>query len=140
MPIRYVKHIHRSMLLAEPTWLWLFGDNLLRAGFGGQAREMRGEPNAVGIPTKREPSMRPEAFFSDADYDAYLDARAHDLYRLQRHLQNGGTVVLPADGIGTGRARLRQTAPKIWDQLREDLRALEASASTPALPDGEGGR
>jgi len=132
MPIRYEKRVTRDMLLAEPTWLWVFGDNLKRTGLGGQAKEMRGEPNAVGIPTKKEPSMHPVAFFRDWDLDAYLDARAHDLYRLQRHLRGGGTVVLPADGLGTGRAALKLSAPKIWEQLQEDIQVLKASASLPS--------
>ena len=36
-----------------------------RIGFGGQAKEMRGEPNAISVATKWEPSNRPNAFFSD---------------------------------------------------------------------------
>ena len=135
MPIHREKVITRDMLRASPQALFVFGDNLRRAGKGGQAAEMRGEPNAVGIPTKKEPSMHPVAFFKDHDLDAYLNARAHDLYRLQRHLEAGGRVVLPADGIGSGRARLKQTAPAIWRQVQEDIAALEATPS-PALRSG----
>jgi len=32
-----------------------------RIGFGGQAKEMRGEPNAISVATKWEPSNRPNA-------------------------------------------------------------------------------
>lgn len=138
MPIRYERHITRDMLRGEPETLFVFGDNLRRAGLGGQAKEMRGEPNAIGIPTKREPSMHPVAFFQDGDLDAYLDARAHDLYRLVRHLRDGGTIVMPAEGIGTGRARLHQTAPAVWRQLQEDLYALKAAAEPSALPASAG--
>jgi len=53
MGIRTEKHITRQMLRAEPGTLWVFGDNLQRKGLGGQAKEMRGEPNAIGIPTKK---------------------------------------------------------------------------------------
>lgn len=129
MPIRYEKHITRAMLRAEPETLWVFGDNLRRKGLGGQAAEMRGEPNAIGIPTKREPGMHPVDFFTDGDLAAYEDARAHDLMRLAQHLMNGGAVVLPADGIGTGRARLKQSAPAVWAQLQEDLQGLAAAAA-----------
>lgn len=139
MPIRYEKRITRDMLRAEPETLFLFGDNLQRRGLGGQAKEMRGEPNAVGIPTKKAPSMHPCDMYKDADLGAYLDARAHDVMRLSRHLMDGGTVVLPADGLGTGRAQLKQSAPAIWSQLQEDLTALKAAAEyafTPSRAEG----
>lgn len=42
--IEYRDHITRAMLRAEPEKLFVFGDNFVRTGFGGQAKEMRGEP------------------------------------------------------------------------------------------------
>lgn len=128
MPIRREKAITRAMLRASPETLFVFGDNLQRKGLGGQAAEMRGEPNAVGIPTKRHPGMLPWCFFDDGDLDAYLEARIHDLYRLIKHLEADGLVIIPADGLGTGRARLAQTAPKVWAQLMDDMAALAAVA------------
>lgn len=69
MSFRYVKYITRQMMRAEPTTLFVFGDNLAQVGYGGQAKEMRGEPNAVGIPTKRKPSRTaPDEFFTDNVY------------------------------------------------------------------------
>lgn len=138
MPIRTERFITRAMLKAEPDTLFVFGDNLERRGLGGQAKEMRGEPNAVGIPTKRAPGMHPVDFFTDRDLDAYLDARFAALTRLDFHLEAGGSVVLPADGLGTGRARLKQTAPAIWQQLQADLAVLHENARratvTPSAP------
>ena len=58
--IIYQKFIYRSDLKANPSVLYLFGDNLQRVGLGGQAKEMRGEPNAVGIATKKAPDNKPE--------------------------------------------------------------------------------
>ncbi|MEE7460667.1 hypothetical protein MFUR16E_04635 [Methylobacterium fujisawaense] len=126
MPIRYEKHITRAMLQAEPHALWVFGDNLLRKGYGGQAKEMRGEPNAVGIATKRKPALTPDAFFSDADVDTFVRHAKPVFERLGDHLRNGGTVVLPEDGIGTGRAQLRERAPAVWNELEGALKGLEA--------------
>jgi len=54
--------IYRKDLKNNPDVLYLFGDNLVQKGFGGQAKEMRGEPNAEGIPTKKLPSMEAKAF------------------------------------------------------------------------------
>lgn len=75
--IEYRKFITRQMLRDEPEKLFVFGDNFGRVGFGGQAKEMRGEPNAVGVLTKRFPSMVHAAFLTDDDYDNWQIGRAH---------------------------------------------------------------
>jgi len=49
MPILYQDQIKRDDLRAHPDRIYLFGDNVARQGRGGQAKEMRGEPNALGI-------------------------------------------------------------------------------------------
>jgi hypothetical protein len=50
------------------TTIFLFGDNMQRTGLGGQAKEMRNEPNAFGVPTKWKPTMQDDAFFTDDDF------------------------------------------------------------------------
>ncbi|TFZ54475.1 hypothetical protein E4V01_25170 [Methylorubrum sp. Q1] len=100
--VRYEGRITRPMLQAERGTLFVFGDNLQRRGRGGQAAEMRGEPNAVGIPTKRAPSMDDSAFFTDADFDDFRDAAAPAFALLRAHAEGGGAIVWPADGVGTG--------------------------------------
>lgn len=114
MTFRIEKHITRAMMRAEPRTLFAFGDNIGRKGYGGQAREMRGEPNAVGIPTKWLPSMSEDAFFKDSDFDRVRAAIEVPLGRLAQHLANGGVVVWPEDGIGTGLAELQMRAPRIY--------------------------
>ena len=47
----------REDLKANPTALFVFGDNYLGVGYGGQAFSARGEPNAVGVITKYSPSQ-----------------------------------------------------------------------------------
>ncbi len=131
MPIRFERRITREMVRAEPEALFVFGDNLARAGYGGQAREMRGETNVVGIPTKRSPSMAPGAFFTDADLPAFLMAATPPFQSLAQHLARGRAVVMPADGIGTGLADLQRRAPRIWASLQRALARLEAIEPTP---------
>ena len=109
------------MLIAEPTSLFVFGDNAQRRGLGGQAKEMRGEHNAVGIPTKHSPSMHQGSFFIDSDLDYFIEISRSDFKRLFYHTNYGGTVVWPLDNIGTGLARLPERAPKIF-QLIEDMK------------------
>lgn len=111
--IIYQKFIFRDDLRRNPNVLYLFGDNMERVGLGGQAKEMRGEPNAVGIATKRRPSMSEGEFFSDDDYDEVIATMRHDMKPAIEHLKRGGVVVIPTDGLGTGLSELPQRAPEI---------------------------
>ncbi len=119
--IEYRKLILRSDLQNNRDKLFVFGDNAARRGYGGQAREMRGEPNAVGIVTKRTPSMDEEAFFTDEDFAFFMSESITDFRRLRKFK---GTIVWPASDIGTGLAQLKERALMIWDaipQLKQEL-------------------
>ncbi len=129
MPIIRQKFIRRADLQAHPDRLYVFGDNHQRKGLGGQAREMRGEPNAVGIVTKWTPSTVPAAYFDDRDYDKVIVLIDRDLQPIRDALAAGKTVVLPEDGIGTGLARLAESAPRINAWLQSTLAAIESDAS-----------
>ncbi len=119
--ILYQHQIVRADLKANHAALYVFGDNVQRIGLGGQAREMRGEPNAVGIPTKRSPHV----YFRDDDYDEAVASMQTAFNRLANHLLlAGGVIVFPALGIGTGLANLPSQAPKIWNYLNAKLHAL----------------
>lgn len=113
--------ITRQMLRNEPDKIFLFGDNLLKVGLGGQAAEMRGEPNAIGIPTKRAPSMSPESFFSDDDYIDNIRAIDDAI----GSIPPGKIIVLPQYGLGTGRANLQQKAPRTYAYLQNKLNEIE---------------
>lgn len=113
--IEFRNFITRELLRAERDNLFVFGDNMERTGLGGQAREMRGEPNAVGLVTKRSPSNAEVAFLSNSDLPDVLFCVASDVTRLHKHLEEGGTVIWPRAGIGTGLASLREKAPAIAD-------------------------
>jgi hypothetical protein len=119
------KRIYREDLRANPGILYLFGDNLLRVGLGGQAAEMRGEPNAVGVATKKAPGMRESDFFTDDDYDKNILGFAKDLRRAFEHAQRDGVVVLPYDGLGTGLSELPQRAPKTYRFLEDAIERLD---------------
>lgn len=123
--IEFRKYITRSMLSSERSTLFVFGDNIERKGRGGQAKEMRGELNAVGIPTKRSPAMSSIAFFTDRDFEEWRQASLSDWRRLFAHAKDGGKIVWPADGIGTGLARLQECAPTIAAAIDRNLAALE---------------
>lgn len=120
MPVMFRRWITREMLQGEREKLFVFGDNLARVGLGGQAKEMRGEPNAVGLPTKRSPWV----YLEDDDCFEVERACGAEWARLMNHVTAGGTIVWPADGIGTGLAKLREKAPRIADMYDTFLEAL----------------
>lgn len=124
MPIRTQKWITRDDLMTHRDWLFVFGDNMEGIGLGGQAKEMRYETNAVGIPTKWRASNEPSAYFSDADLPAVRGLIERRFDRLTRYLERGGVVVLPEAGLGTGRARLATKAPKILAMINAQIRGL----------------
>lgn len=121
MTLLYIKKYTRAYIQAHPDWLFVFGDNLARAGYGGQAKEARGEPNAIGITTKKAPNMTPDAFLTDANYDAWFAGERPTFNRLYDAAKAGRTIIWPLDGIGTGLARLEQKAPQIWQEI-ENIR------------------
>jgi hypothetical protein len=117
-----------SLCQRHPETTFVFGDNLLGFGKGGQAI-IRSEPNAFGIPTKRKPSMAPGSFFeegSDSDLDAVLAA----LNVLWTRLENDLIVVIPvnAEGevsLGLERAELRERAPSIYNTIANHVREMQ---------------
>lgn len=120
----------RSLIKANPTTLFVFGDNLARVGFGGQAAEARGCPNAVGIPTKISPS---EYIFDDmveADLDRFKIPIIQAFVILRQHLRSGGNIVWPKDGVGTGLARLPTTAPRLHKAIEGCKELVFADASS----------
>lgn len=111
------EHIRREDVRAEPDKIFLFGDNLKQSGFGGQAKEMRGEVNARGIPTKKEPANRETSFFTDKEFSA--NKRAID--EAFGKIPPGKIIVVPKGGIGTGLANLEVKAPRTFAYLNEKL-------------------
>ena len=129
MPLERIRRFRREDIRANPGKLYVFGDNMARRGLGGQARDCRGEPNAVGVPTKWAPRMDPAAFFSDDDLLKIAPEIRLSFERINGHLKSGGVVCWPEDGIGTGLAELSRRAPAIWTFLQGCIEDMEAAAN-----------
>lgn len=133
------KFINRCDLQDNPDILYVFGDNLFRVGMGGQAAEMRGEPNAFGIATKKTPSHNPEDFFRDNKETMLILEREFQTLRVTLkqvveveddlcaiHRRNKWkAVVIPTDGIGTGLSKMPQYCPKALEYIEEQFKLLE---------------
>ena len=120
----FQKFIYREDLKNNPSVLYLFGDNDLREGIGGQARQMRGEPNSKGIRVKRFPKRERDAYYSDKEYKNNIMKINQDLLYVESVLQRGEIVIIPTDGIGTGLARLKEFAPKTLEYLQKRLKEI----------------
>ena len=118
-PVYYSKFINREDLQLNPNCLFVFGDNTERYGLGGQAKSMRGEPNAHGIATL----WRPGKYFEDKDYDQIVSILDFDLGKLAGLIQvrKPRSIVFPMCGIGTGLAYMELHAPKAYDYLCSQL-------------------
>jgi len=130
--VRRQKFVTREQVRADRSVFYLFGDNMEGKGFGGQAKAMRGESNAIGVPTKWSPDMRVRSFFTDDDalnrnvFHAICDAFAH----AEQALLDGHDVVIPEDGLGTGLAELPTRAPKVFDIIQNYIAHLERQSVT----------
>jgi hypothetical protein len=132
MPVLIQEYIYRKDLKEHPEFLYLFGDNAARFGLGGQAKEMRGEPNAVGIRTKWTPHTNNKAYFNDKDYDKIVKMLNDDFEIPFQYIELGGTVVIPKYGLGSGLSKLPELAPKCNAYLQDLLIHLISQAG-PAL-------
>lgn len=123
--------VTRQDLRDNPETLYLFGDNMLRQGMGGQAGAMRGEPNAVGVPTKWAPGMNNEDFFTDAVVTSPGFAQEHINRAFEQavaHLMLGQDVAIPADGLGTGLSELPSRAPAVLKAIDDWISWLQVLA------------
>ena len=107
-----------EMCLNNKDKIYVFGDNSMRTGKGGQA-QIRGCSNVIGVVTKKSPSKSDNAFFDDS-FDSF-DLILNDLKLLywyhKNKLYDNRTMVFPKDGLGTGLSELPTRAPFIYKQL-----------------------
>lgn len=125
MPLLVQKWITREEIQANPDKIYVFGDNDARVGFGGQAKEMRGEPNTVGVRTKRAPTYRSVDFYYDKDFDENCLKIDQDMMKIRDYLKQGKIVVWPEAGVGTGIAKLSENAPNTLAAIENWLKILK---------------
>jgi hypothetical protein len=127
MPVLRKKWISREDCreFSGSGWIFVFGDNEERRGKGGQAAEMRDEPNAIGIRTKRKPDFSEDAFWSDADFIKYRRMIDEDLRPIESAVKDGVVVVMPSAGVGSGLSNMSTKCPKLFRYLNKRINELE---------------
>lgn len=116
--------ISRDIVRSNPKTLYLFGDNDIRKGLGGQAKEMRGEFNTIGISTKKLPNNNENAFKTDLEFEENKNIIDNDIQRVIEAWNTGlyNKIVIPQ--IGVGLAKLPEKAPKTFDYLQNKFKEL----------------
>lgn len=134
----FMPMITRDFVRKHPHAIFVFGDNTHRTGSRGQAGEMRGEPNAIGVATKFAPGRAPGDYFED-DHWASRKALNDDIDLVQAAFNAGKTIYVPRDGLGTGLSELPQRAPGLYGLLVERFKAMskECPWEAPARPAGQ---
>lgn len=105
------------------NWLFVYGDNDIHIGNGGQAI-IRDEPNTIGVPTKKLPSMSKKAFYTDAELEdnkKKINAAFRDIQSRSKYYDH---VVFPEDGLGTGLAMLPTYAPQTLEHINKRIKII----------------
>lgn len=129
------KIIIKFDVLKNDRTLYLFGDNDVRQGLGGQAKEMRGELNTIGISTKKLPNNSETSFKTDAEFEENARIITEDINKAIAEWNTGkyDNVIIPP--IGVGLANLPEKAPKTYAFLQSEFKRLEDVVNT--TPDSE---
>ena len=119
----------RDKVAADACAVYLFGENYAqeKGGYVPRATQavIRGLPNAIGIPTKNDPDTLGDSFLSDEQFTQFQKST---IKALEKAMRSDKVIVIPADGIGTGAARLSLVAPKCAAFLGGALNTLAIAA------------
>lgn len=110
---------------STPNSLYVFGDNNVGIGKGGQAI-IRDLPNTIGIPTKKYPSCNKSSYYNDAeiaDNIVHIDKAIQSILKRSKDYKE---IVFPADGLGTGLSELPRRAPKTFAYLVDAVEKLKS--------------
>lgn len=126
----YAGHWTREEVEGQSDKVYLFGDNTddrvntHHVPISTQA-VIRGLPNAIGIDTKKNRGVSADSYFTDADFDTF---KTQVDYAIEKAKSSGKTIVIPEDGIGTGKAMLEKKAPRLFDYLQKELKKLQSQS------------
>ena len=112
-------------LVRENTNIYfVFGDNLIKQGKGGQAI-IRDFKNTIGVPTKKYPSNHKKSFMTDEELEQNKKVINTAFAKIKTKLREGYYIALPVNGLGTGLAKLSEKAPKTNEHLLKKLEKLK---------------
>ena len=122
----------RQDVASQTSKVFLFGDNTndrVNTHYVPTMTQavIRGLDNAIGIDTKKNRGTSEDSYFTDEDFDTF---KAQVDEAIQKAIDSGKIIVIPEGGIGTGKAQLKERAPKLFSYLQDKLSSLRESAGT----------
>jgi len=101
--------ITEEFLNSEPDSYFVFGDNLIRQGYGGAAI-LRDHPQAIGFVTKKFPDNRDTSFYHVEEYESFF---FDELENLKKRIETEKDKTFYISQLGGGLANRY----KIWEIL-----------------------
>lgn len=119
MEIVYMHNITRIDAKRNPEIAFIFGDNDARSGFGGLAKELRGEPNAYGIRVKKKPTRDVGAYYTDNELKENVQKITEDINHIINKIKwnQSPIIIYPTNGIGTGLASMKTQCPETFNAM-----------------------
>ena len=110
----------------NPDFTFLFGDNIIDYlnSYVPKSTQavIRGLPNAIGIVTKKNRGTHETSYFCDDDFESFKYWLDKQMNKLQTLINTQNVVlILPENGIGTGKAMLKEKSSKCWELLQTTL-------------------
>lgn len=126
----------REQVMKEVDKVFLFGDNTndrVNTKYIPSSTQavIRGLNNAIGIDTKKDRGTSPTSYFTNTDFEVF---KKQVDQVIEQAKQSGKTIVIPVDGIGTGKAMLKERAPKLFDYLQQELNKLKTPNNVETWP------
>lgn len=116
----------RDEVARDVDSVYVFGDNFQDSANcyvpSSTQAVIRCLPNSLGIPTKHDRYWNEYSFIGVDDFLMFQRMLEIRIEQIKQHLEQGKTIVFPADGIGTGKAMLKEKAPMCWECLCKRLK------------------
>lgn len=119
-----VQEFTTALVRKKQKWLFVFGDNDLRKGRGGQACIRYAGKNVIGIRTKKAPSRNRSAYWTDDEIVQNMRKIDKDIDLIKEASEKYERIAFALGGYGTGLALLPSKAPKTFAYLNEKLSEL----------------
>jgi hypothetical protein len=118
---------NRAQISKITDKVYLFGDNTddrINTKYVPTATQavIRSLDNAIGIDTKKNRGVSEDSYLTDNDFEWFKN---HVDEQINLAKNSGKTIVIPEDGIGTGKAKLKEKAPKLFEYLQNGLNNLK---------------
>lgn len=116
----------RDQVARDVESVYVFGDNIQdnARNFVPNSTQavIRFLPNSIGVVTKKNRFWDKDSFLSDSDFDVFKNTLDAIIIILRSYQSEGKTITFPSDGIGTGKAMLKEKAPLCWEYLCKRLK------------------